>query len=116
MKKNFLVLILLFFIAIELNAKVPLPADSTKLHSKKLATADLKKGEVKFLIRGGIVSTVVKGQELFEEKYNIRYYDFGCIMPENISIEHYNKVVAYFMDKKYGRVWRKEVRRDIIGI
>ena len=108
--------VFLFFVVLTASATVKKAVDSTKIYSIKLASADLKKGAVKFLIRGGIVSTRVKGQEVFEKKYNIHYYDFGCVMPSNISIEDYNKIVANYMDRKYGKGWRKEVRKDIQGI
>ncbi|TCD17641.1 hypothetical protein EZ456_22760 [Pedobacter psychrodurus] len=116
MKKSFLILMLVCFTATYLSAKDVNHVDTSKIYSVKLANTDLKNGSVKFLIRGGIVSIYVKGQELFEKKYAVDYYDFGCIMHANISIEDYNKVVASFMDRKYGRGWRKEVRKDIQGI
>ncbi|WP_293313035.1 hypothetical protein [Pedobacter sp. UBA5917] len=116
MKKSLLILLLLCFSATYLSAKNVNPADTSKQYSIKLANTDLKNGTVKFLLRGGIVSTYIKGQEVFEKKYGIVYRDFGCVMPLNISIEDYNKVVASFMDKKYGKVWRKEVRKDVQGI
>lgn len=116
MKKSLLILLFTCFSATYLNAKSVNPVDTSKKYSIKLANTDLKNGSVKFLLRGGIVSTYVKGQEVFEKKYGIVYRDFGCVMPANISIEDYNKVVASFMDKKYGKGWRKEVRRDVQGI
>lgn len=116
MKKSLLILMLFCLAATYLSAKVVNPADTSKKYSIKLADTDLKNGSVKFLLRGGIVSTYVKGQEIFEKKYGIAYRDFGCVMPSNISIEDYNKVVASFMDKKYGQGWRKEVRKDVQGI
>jgi hypothetical protein len=116
MKKSFLILLLVCFATLHLSAKVVKPIDSAKVHSIKLANANLKNGSVKFLIRGGIVITYVKGQEVFEKKYGIAYYSFGCVMPVNISINDYNKVVASFMDRRYGSDWRKEVRSDIQGI
>jgi len=116
MKKALLIFVFVCFTATYLNAKIVKNVDTSKIHSIKLANADLKNGHVKFLLRGGIVSTYVKGQEIFEKKYGIAYRDFGCVMPSNISIEDYNKVVASFMDKKYGKGWRKEVRKDVQGI
>jgi len=116
MKKFLLIVLFICFTAAYLSAKVVNPADTSKQYSIKLANTDLKNGTVKFLLRGGIVSTYVKGQEIFEKKYSIAYRDFGCVMPANISIEDYNKVVASFMDKKYGKGWRKDVRRDVQGI
>jgi len=117
MMKKF-VPILMFFclVAVQLNANPKVLVDSAKVYSIKLANADLKRGSIKFLLRGGIVSTYVKGQEIFEKKYGIAYAEFGCVMPVNISINDYNKVVASFMDRKYGKDWRKEVRNDIQGI
>jgi len=116
MKKTFLILFLVCFATLYLSAQVIKPIDSAQVHSTKLAHADLKNGNIKFLIRGGIVSSYIKGQEVFEKKYGVAYYSFGCVMPVNISINDYNKVVASFMDRKYGRDWRKEVRSDIQGI
>lgn len=116
MKKSLLILLLLCFSATYLSAKVVKPGDTTKKYSIKQANADLKNGKGKFLLLGGIVSTYIKGQEVFEKKYGIVYRDFGCVMPSDISIEDYNKVVASFMDKKYGKGWRKEVRKDVKGI
>lgn len=116
MKKSLLILLLVCFTMLHLSAQIVKTIDSAKVHSTKLANVDLKNGSVKFLIRGGIVSSYVKGQEVFEAKYGIAYYSFGCVMPVNISINDYNKVVASFMDRKYGRDWRKEVRSDIQGI
>ena len=116
MKKTILILMFLGFIGIKLNAKTITVPDTAKMHSIKLANTDLKNGTIKFLIRGGIVSTYVKGQEAFEKKYGIAYSGFGCVMPVNISINDYNKVVASFMDRKYGKDWRNEVRKDIQGI
>ena len=101
---------------IQLNAKTELRVDSIQTASIKQANADIKKGKLKFLIQGGIVATRVKGQEIFEQKYGVVYYDFGCVGPSNIRIDAYNKVVGNFMDRKYGKGWRKEVRKDVRGI
>ena len=114
--KNILILLitLLAFNKIKA-AELQLP-DTAKVYSRKLATADIKAGNLKFLLRGGIVSNYRKGQEVFEKKYRLKYYDFGCIMPANISINDYNKTVAGYLDKKFGLSWRKEVRKDVVGI
>ncbi|SFA54091.1 hypothetical protein SAMN04488511_11312 [Pedobacter suwonensis] len=116
MKKYTLIWLILCLLSVHLNAKPLLPADHIKAESIKQANADIKKGKPKFLIQGGIVSTRIKGQELFEQKYGVVYQDLGCVGPSAIRIEDYNKVVASFMDKKYGKAWRKEVRKDVQGI
>ncbi|KIA88403.1 hypothetical protein OC25_26250 [Pedobacter kyungheensis] len=116
MKKHTLIFVFLSLVMTQLNAKTVLRVDSIQTASIKQANADIKKGKLKFLIQGGIVATRVKGQEIFEQKYGIVYYDFGCVGPSNIRIDAYNKVVGNFMDRKYGKAWRKEVRKDVRGI
>lgn len=76
------------------------------------AKSDLNKGKVNFMIQGGIVSIYKEGQEFFEQKYKVKYFDLGCIAPANLCIEHYNAEVAKYLDLKYGKKWRKEVRAD----
>ncbi|MFC3559298.1 FEKKY domain-containing protein [Pedobacter jamesrossensis] len=110
--KNILILFVCFVFA----GKVKAAADTTRTYSVKLAKADIKNGNIKFLLRGGIVSSVKKGQEIFEKKYKIKYSDFGCVMPSGLSIEDYNKTVAIYMDKIFGIGWRVDVRRDVQGI
>jgi len=102
--------------AVHLSAKPLFTADGIRTESIKQANADIKNGKLKFLVQGGIVATRVKGQERFEQKYGVVYFDLGCVGPSDIRIEDYNKVVASFMDKKYGKAWRKEVRKDVKGI
>ena len=116
MKKHTLIFVFLSLVMTQLNAKTVLRVDSIQTASIKQANADIKKGKLKFLIQGGIVATRVKGQEIFEQKYGVVYYDFGCVGPSNIRIDAYNKVVGNFMDRKYGKCWRKEVRKDVRGI
>lgn len=116
MKKHTLIFVFLSLVMIQLNAKTVLRVDSIQAASIKQANADIKKGKLKFLIQGGIVATRVKGQEIFEQKYGVAYYDLGCVGPSNIRIDAYNKVVGNFMDRKYGKGWRKEVRKDVRGI
>lgn len=116
MKKYTLIWIMLCLISVQLNAKPVLKTDSIKAASIKQANADIKKGKLKFLIQGGIAPTRVKGQEIFEQKYGVVYYDLGCVGPSDITINDYNKVIAIFMDRKFGKGWRKEVRKDVRGI
>lgn len=110
------IIILLFSLVLANKVKAVVVADTTKIYSIKLAKADIKKGNIKFLLQGGIISTYKKGQEVFENKYKLKYSDLGCIMPNNLSIADYNKTVALYMDKKFGLGWRLDVRKDVRGI
>ena len=52
----------------------------------------------------------------FQNKYSVTFLSQGCIrngIDENE--EAYNKVVFAFLDKKYGKKWRYEIRTDAIG-
>jgi len=114
--KNILILLIALIVFNKIKAAVLQLPDTAKVYSRKLATADIKAGNLKFIVRGGIVSTYRKGQEVFEKKYRLKYHDFGCVMPSNISIDDYNKIIAGYLDKKFGLSWRNEVRRDVVGI
>ncbi len=108
------ILMLCFFFLTNVEGKAA--ADNRCENSKTKAKADLQKGKVNFLILGGVVSTHVKGQEVFEQKYKLKYFDFGCVMPNDICIEDYNATVAKYLDQTFGKQWRKEVRKDVKGI
>ena len=84
--------------------------------SKEMALADLKKGQVKFLLQGGIAPVHVKGQEIFEKKYGLHFRDFGCVIPKGLCLDIYNREVGQYLDKKHGKAWRKEVRKDVQGL
>lgn len=79
------------------------------------AKMDIKKGKLKLLLQGGISPIVYQGQEKFEQKYKVEYYDFGCIGQETECSTEYNFVVFDYLDKKYGKEWRGEIRNDVIG-
>lgn len=113
MKTTIIILISFFFIN-DLKAADILTSDTSKSYSIKLAQSDIEKGNVKFLIMGGFASKHYEGDKPFEKKYKIKYYQFGCVLPESISIADYNKVVANYLDGKYGKGWRKEVRKDVV--
>ena len=80
------------------------------------ALIDIKKGKAKLLLIGGEAPVIYKGQEKFEEKYKIQYHDFGCIGIPRECMKSYNKQVSKYLDSKYGKSWRSEVRKDILGI
>lgn len=114
--KTSIISILLLCVFFLTNVEGRTIVDAKCENSKVKAKTDLKKGRVNFLILGGIVSTRVKGQEVFEQKYKLKYLDFGCMVPNDICIEDYNATVAKYLDQTFGKQWRKEVRKDVKGI
>lgn len=81
----------------------------------EIANLEIKQGQPRLLLIGGIVPAIVVGQEDFEKRFNIKYYDFGCTPPDRKCVTSYNKIVFNHLDQVYGKKWRKKVRRDVIG-
>ena len=65
---------------------------------------------------GGIAPVVYIHQNKFEKEFNIVYHEFGCVAPNHDCILKYNQVIFKYLDTKYGKRWRKEVRKDVIGL
>ena len=84
------------------------PADA------KTAIEDINNGEPKLLLVGSIAPIGNTGIDYeFENKYGIKYYDFGCSPPADACIEEYNKVIFKYLTEKYGSEWKESVRRDV---
>nr|WP_320023221.1 hypothetical protein [uncultured Draconibacterium sp.] len=83
--------------------------------NKEIAERDIQNDKPRLLLVGGIAPTVYQDQNKFEKKYNIQYFDFGDVTPAHECIVQYNERVFKYLDKKYGKSWKKEVRTDVIG-
>lgn len=84
--------------------------------NKYKAIYDIHYGRPKLLILGGIAPIVYVGQEKFEEKYGVGYHDYGCISPDYKCMLEYNQAVFDYLDQTQGKKWRKEVRKDVVGL
>lgn len=86
-------------------------------YDAKVAYNDILIGKPRLLLQGGIAPVLYRNQPIFEQKYNVGYYDFGCIRSDaEDCIISYNKVIFSYLDSTYGKKWRKEVRKDVIGL
>lgn len=83
---------------------------------EKLFKADLKKGAIFLLLQGGIAPIVITTDIAFENKYQTYYYDFGCNGPNLDCLKKYNELAFTHLTELYGNKWKKEVRRDVIGL
>jgi hypothetical protein len=80
------------------------------------AQKDVKEGKPMLLLSGGIAPVSSPKEDNFEKKYTVKYHDFGDA-PQNVKCSiAYNNVVFAFLDKKFGKSWRKDARADIIGL
>jgi len=84
--------------------------------NKLIAEKDIKKGKPKLLLIGGIAPIHHVGQEKIEKKFTFKYYDFGCTPPPIECVIQYNNVIFDYLDKKFNKNWRKDVRKDVIGL
>lgn len=88
---------------------------SCSMGSEK-AQKDIKSGKPMLLLSGGIAPVSTPKDDYFEKKYAIKYHDFGD-SPQNAKCSAaYNKVVFAFLDKKFGKAWRRDARADVIGL
>ncbi|HVN47726.1 MAG TPA: hypothetical protein VMU30_02775 [Bacteroidota bacterium] len=87
-----------------------LKVDHDTLHAEK----DIKHQIPKLFLAGGIVPIVYSDDTLFENKFKIRYYDFGDTPPADAIIRKYNRTIFNYLDYKYGTEWRSFVRKDVL--
>ncbi len=100
----------------EMNSYSKLIFISNCNHAAKIAEIDLKKGQSYIFLSGGIAPKVYSNDSIFEKKYNIQFYDFGCVAAQKECIIHYNSIVFNSLKKQYGKKWQKEIRKDVIGL
>jgi len=84
--------------------------------SSETAGLDLKNGKAYLLSYGGIARTVYLGENKFEEKYGVKYYEYGCSSPAYECVVQYNKRIFEYLDEKYGKKWREDVNKDVVGL
>lgn len=90
-------------------------APTCRQYHAEAARADLAAGRVLLLHSSGIAAVVYTTDSLFEATYQVRYVDFGCVVPDDQScLQAYNRVVFAHLDSLYGKVWRKSVRPDVL--
>jgi hypothetical protein len=86
-----------------------------KYDSEK-AGEDIKNKTPKLFLFGSIAPVYYPGQENFENKYGVEYYELGDNLEESLECnESYNKIIFKYLDEKFGGEWRKEVRKDVLG-
>ena len=80
------------------------------------ATLALHKKKPQLVIMGGIVRAIKPSDLKFAKKYKIEFLDTGCEVEDQTCIKAFNQVTIHYLDKKYGKAWRKYIRKNIIGL
>ena len=83
--------------------------------AQELAKKDIEKGIPFLLIQSGIAPVVYTTDSVFENRFKAYYYEQGCTGPDNELMIAYNIEIFKFLDKEYGKEWRKSIRKDVIG-
>ncbi|MDD5362384.1 MAG: carboxypeptidase-like regulatory domain-containing protein [Ignavibacteria bacterium] len=97
------------------NLMLTLPIICSKISPQK-AKEDIKNNKAKLYLSGSIAPVYYPGQENFENKYDVEYYELGDNLEESLGCnESYNKIIFKYLDEKFGAAWRKEVRKDVLG-
>lgn len=67
-------------------------------------------------IIGGIAATITEEDLAFAKKYNIQYYDFGCLAPINFEEYEANNIKLFEkMNAVFGKQWQKEIKSSAMG-
>ena len=86
-------------------------------NNSKGAIADIEKGTIELFLRSGIIGVNISSIDtIFESKYKVKYKSLGCISLHGDNLNEYNQTIFAYLDKKYGKKWREEIRRDVIGL
>ena len=86
-------------------------------YNKQGALSDIKKGKIQLLLPGGIIPAPrLFTDKDFENKFNLKFISQGCVRYPGENQTEYNQEVFKYLDEKYGDIWRKEIRNDVIGL
>jgi hypothetical protein len=86
-------------------------------YSRQTALNDIKKGKANLLVQGGIAPIIYTTDKDFKAKYKIGYNVFGCIAPDmEECLIIYNQTIVEYLDQTFGKKWRRDIRKDVIGL
>ncbi len=81
------------------------------------ALHDIENNQMRILLPGGLIQETTNASDsLFEQKYHVRFLSQGCVRLPGEDQHAYNQKIFNYLDKKYGRRWRREIRQDAIGL
>jgi hypothetical protein len=78
-----------------------------------MAHDDIHTGKAFLLLSSGLAPNINSTDIIFENKYNVYYYDYGCVSPSSATIEAYNEVIFCHLTNNYGKGWMTEIRTDV---
>ena len=93
------------------------PANGRCEEAVRLAEKDIA-NKMPFLCLFGSIAPMVfmPSDSLFEAKFQVHYYEYGCSPAENVCMVTYNSRVFTYLSDRYGARWMKLVRKDAVGL
>ena len=79
-----------------------------------IVNEDIKNQRVFIFLNGGASPIRFSTDDSFEKKYNIYFFEQGCI--NSLCAESYNMIIFDYLKKTYGKKWMKEIRDDAVGL
>jgi len=81
------------------------------------ARRDIENKNMRILLPGGLIQlTTSASDSLFEQKYHVLFLSQGCVRLPGEDQYAYNREIFKYLDQQYGRHWRREIRKDAIGL
>ncbi|OYU97385.1 MAG: hypothetical protein CFE21_03585 [Bacteroidetes bacterium B1(2017)] len=84
--------------------------------SAERARKEIASGHAKLYLTADKSVLKQAGDDDFQTKYSIGYINLGSQCSSIKQATEYNKVVFRHLDKEYGKEWRKEARKDVLGL
>ncbi|MFC5269068.1 hypothetical protein [Adhaeribacter terreus] len=83
--------------------------------AKNFAQQDIKNDSAFIYVLGGIAIIEYTTDEAFEKRYNVRFHSYGCNSAQQQCLINYNWLIFDYLETKFGKIWRKEIRKDAVG-
>ena len=85
--------------------------------NKELAESDIKKNNIRIITTGGNAPPMYRYDSDFEKKYNLKFWTNGDqYRVSNKRNVEYNAIIFGYLDSKYGKKWRTEIRPDVLNL
>jgi hypothetical protein len=82
-----------------------------------LAQFDIRHNKFRLFCGVAFAPLAPMGDKIFEKEYHTNYFIVGDVWPSSIEqMTAYNKVIAQYLDKIYGKEWRAKLRPDVLGL